>query len=587
MLMKRVLTSLLTALVLLSGPAVTAMAQDYVPTPVTISKDKVKYKGKTYYSHVVLERQTLYSIAQAYGVTVQEIYDANPGLTVLKKNAIILIPDTSSRGYEPPAATETVPEEKPAPKTETASAAGTEGAGQGYTEYIVKWNDTLYSIGEKFGVSVEEIQQANNLSDTKIKKRQVLRIPAPGSTPAPAQTTARQPVQPVPTPPATTVGSPIAPAPETAAVAQEAPVDTLLLRPWDRILSEYGIQPRQDVSFALVMPFRNGGKVSDNNMDFYGGVLLAVRDQAERRGIHARLNVYDVNELQRSSQLEEADFIIGPVSREAVSKTLQLRPETSVPVVSPLDPKVTSLLSSKSGIIHIPTSTDNQYADLIEWLRDDFSVGEKILLISEKDAAATDYTTKITARLAHTGLPYKTFSYGILQGRNITNALMEQLLKDRPNRILIASENEAFVNDVIRNLNVLTHKDYDIAVYAPARFRNFETIEVEALHNVRLHVSTAYHIDYSEEEVQHFLMEYRAFFRTEPGPYAFQGYDIARFLIRRVSSYGSAWQESLTEIPETLTQLRTEFKRSSGGSLENTGTRRILYDSDYTVKTVR
>lgn len=576
MLMKRVLTSLLTALVLLCGPAVTAMTQDYVPTPVTISKDKVKYKGKTYYSHVVLERQTLYSIAQAYGVTVQEIYDANPGLTVLKKNAIILIPESTAPKQETDSPVE----------PETVPAAGTENDLQGYTEYIVKWNDTLYSIAEKFGVSVEQIQQANDLPDTKIKKRQVLRIPAPGSAPAPARNVARQPAQQAATPPAAAAGPVVAPVPETAA-AQEAPVDTLLLRPWDRILAENGILPRQDVTFALVMPFRSGGKVSDNNMDFYGGVLLAVRDQAERRGIHARLNVFDVRELQQSSQLADADFIIGPVSRDAVSKTLQLRPDSSVPVVSPLDPKVTSLLSSQAGIIHVPTSTDTQYADLIEWLKDDFSVGEKILLISEKDAAATDYTTKITARLAHTGLPYKTFSYGILQGRGITNSLMEQLLKDRPNRILIASENEAFVNDVIRNLNVLTHKDYDIAVYAPAKFRNFETIEVEALHNVRLHVSTAYHIDYSEEEVQHFLMEYRAFFRAEPGPYAFQGYDIARFLIGRVSSYGPAWQESLTEIPETLTQLRTEFKRSSGGSLENTGTRRLIYDKDFVIRTVR
>ena len=174
--MKRVLTSLLTAL-LLAGPVTTALAQDYVPTPVTISKDKVKFKGKTYYSHVVLERQTLYSIAQAYGVTVQEIYDANPDLTVLKKNAIILIPDTSAKGYQKPVEAEPAPA---APEPEKkAETPGEQLPESGYTEYIVKWNDTLYSIAEKFGVTVESIQKANGLTDTKIKKRQVLRIPTP------------------------------------------------------------------------------------------------------------------------------------------------------------------------------------------------------------------------------------------------------------------------------------------------------------------------------------------------------------------------------------------------------------------------
>ena len=75
-----------------SAPEVSA--QDYVAPPVTISKEKVKMDGKLYYSHIVLERQTLYSIARAYQVSIDEIYAANPSLreTGLKKNAIILIP---------------------------------------------------------------------------------------------------------------------------------------------------------------------------------------------------------------------------------------------------------------------------------------------------------------------------------------------------------------------------------------------------------------------------------------------------------------------------------------------------------------
>ena len=578
--MKRALTSLLAAL-LLAGPVTTALAQDYVPTPVTISKDKVKFKGKTYYSHVVLERQTLYSIAQAYGVTVQEIYDANPGLTVLKTNAIILIPDTAAKGYEKPAETEPAPPvPEPEQTVETPKEQLPEG---GYTEYIVKWNDTLYSIAEKFGVTVESIQQANGLADTKIKKRQVLRIPTPETVAAQqaasaATTPAAEPVRKEDDSPLTLVE------PEEETI----PEDTVRTeKPWLEAFYEKPGYVRTDIPFALVLPFQKGTKVSENNVDFYSGVLLAVRELSLREGINADLRVYDQEELESESQLRGVDFILGPVSRDAIAKVLRIRPDYDIPVVSPLDPKVGTILSSTANVIQVPVSNDTQYADLVHWLQDDYSVGEKILLISEKEAAATDYTTRISARLAHSGLPYKTFSYGILQGRNITNSLMELLSKERANRILIASENEAFVNDVIRNLNVLTHKDYPIEVYAPAKFRNFETIEVEAFHSVRLHVSTAYHIDYTDEEVQHFLMEYRAFCQTEPGPYAFQGYDIATFLLRRVARYGEAWQESLLQLPETMTQLRFEFKRSDNGSMENNGTRRLIYDKDFVVRTVR
>lgn len=71
----------------------------YVPTPVTISKETVKVDGKLYYSHVVLERQTLYSISKTYQVSIDEIYDANEAIqlreTGLKKNSIIRIPVNS------------------------------------------------------------------------------------------------------------------------------------------------------------------------------------------------------------------------------------------------------------------------------------------------------------------------------------------------------------------------------------------------------------------------------------------------------------------------------------------------------------
>ena len=91
--MKRLLTLLVT-LTALAGFATSAYAQEYVPTPVTVSKEKVKLNGKMYLSHVVLERQTLYSISKAYGVSEEDLYEANPSLreTGLQKNAILLVP---------------------------------------------------------------------------------------------------------------------------------------------------------------------------------------------------------------------------------------------------------------------------------------------------------------------------------------------------------------------------------------------------------------------------------------------------------------------------------------------------------------
>ena len=80
--------ALLASLFLLCGTA--ALAQEYVPTPVTVSTEKVKLNGKVYLAHLVLERQTLFSIAKAYNVTEEDLYEANPNLreTGLQKNSV-------------------------------------------------------------------------------------------------------------------------------------------------------------------------------------------------------------------------------------------------------------------------------------------------------------------------------------------------------------------------------------------------------------------------------------------------------------------------------------------------------------------
>ncbi|MBO6160410.1 MAG: LysM peptidoglycan-binding domain-containing protein, partial [Bacteroidales bacterium] len=92
--MKRYLI-LLLAVLLLASPT-PARAQEYTAAPVEISKEKVRLDGKIYYSHVVLEKQTLYSICKAYGVTLEDVFRSNPSLNLekegLKKDQIILIP---------------------------------------------------------------------------------------------------------------------------------------------------------------------------------------------------------------------------------------------------------------------------------------------------------------------------------------------------------------------------------------------------------------------------------------------------------------------------------------------------------------
>ena len=84
---KSVIISIISILLLSSGSITYAQDTEYKATPVTVSKDKVRNNGKLYYSHVVLAKQTLFSISKAYNVTIDEIVAANPELA-LKENGL-------------------------------------------------------------------------------------------------------------------------------------------------------------------------------------------------------------------------------------------------------------------------------------------------------------------------------------------------------------------------------------------------------------------------------------------------------------------------------------------------------------------
>ena len=68
------------ALSFAAGTPQDTYAQSYENTPVSISKEKVKVNGTICYSHIVLERQTLFSISKAYNVSLDDIYRFNPNL---------------------------------------------------------------------------------------------------------------------------------------------------------------------------------------------------------------------------------------------------------------------------------------------------------------------------------------------------------------------------------------------------------------------------------------------------------------------------------------------------------------------------
>lgn len=550
----------LTAAVLTVSAPADSYAQEYISTPVTISKEKVKAGGKVCYSHIVLERQTLFSIAKAYNVTIDEIYEFNPSLkeTGLKKNSIILIP---SKEAEVAAAVEepVVKESAPTP-VETKEVKKKKAR-----THTVKWYEDLEVIAEKYGVTADAIMKANNLTTDKLAKRQKLTIPEPGEYPEEDITVE-------------TEG-------EAAEADAEGTEDDQNAEEGQELEPDWMFTPKNEVKVTLVLPLNTTtGNVSRNNMDFYSGVLLAIKDLSDT-GVSTELNVYDSSDSSHpivSEDIEGSDIMIGPVSSGDLGRMLEAEAKPGM-MISPLDQRAEKLAYANKNFIQTPTPLSVQYQDLLNWMKEDTAEGDKTVIITEKGARATESVTQLTQMADSSGLNFIPFSYSILEGRDITTPLTDLMTLEGTNRVLIASESEAFVNDVVRNLNILVYNKLNVVLYAPSRIRNFETIEVENLHNTSLHTSLGYLIDYESQQVKNFLLKYRALYNTEPTQYAFQGYDIASYFIGMCSRYGDNWTMKLDDTETQMLQSIFRFTPVEDGGYVNNGVRRLVYGSGWSV----
>lgn len=125
--------------------------------PVLVSSPSNKYE-----TYVVKSGDTLYSIAKKYNVTVSELKELNNlGNNNLFIGQVLRIGINDNMGND--------------------VLEGVSCYGEGYSEpkyltYTVKRGDSLYVIGRRYGVSVDDLIKLNNLTSNNLSIGQVLKI---------------------------------------------------------------------------------------------------------------------------------------------------------------------------------------------------------------------------------------------------------------------------------------------------------------------------------------------------------------------------------------------------------------------------
>ncbi|MBQ6287419.1 MAG: LysM peptidoglycan-binding domain-containing protein [Bacteroidales bacterium] len=576
--MNRTLYRIAVSALLLTALASASPAQEYVAPPVVVSKEKVRLGGKVYYSHVVQERQTLYSIGKAYGVSLQEIYDSNPTLNLetegLKKNQILMIPvkEGVQQDQVPQAAEESSQPEEAVPVTVEANPR--EQKFQEKDDYFihkVKWFEDLDAIANKYGVSKESIININGMTSSKVKRRQELKIPYhpeawEGNAAVPMQKEEDE---------GKSVPEEEGDAKDTLNQERKGIGDIFE----DAIVRE----GNHDVTISMLIPFsapRSGDRTSF--MDFYCGSLIAARNLGNQ-GTNLQINSYDVGggaiPIDRE-RFADSDFAIGPVSKADILKAAAICDEASW-IVSPLDMQAEPLADTLSNLIQAPTPTSVQIKDMVDWIKSDFVAGDKVIVVTPA-ASRSSYQEMVEREMAAAGIQHSTTTLG---GMN------SMMTSTGSNRIVLACDftdkSTVFLIEAVRNLYMRTGRNSGIVLYSTSKIRTYDQIEVEQLHKVNLHASVTYYVDYDSKEVKDFVLQYRALFGAEPSRSAYSGYDLMKYFSTLASKYGRKWPKALDRVDYSGLQSDFKLARTHSGSYVNNAVRRVVYNPDYSVSLVR
>jgi len=550
------------------------------------STEKVKVGDNLYYAHTVRKKETLYSLSKAYNVTIEEIVKHNRAAeSGLKTGTILYIPvnEADSALQEPAPAQEIAVKQMQAAEQKSKKQTNKK-----YKKHTVKWYEDITDISEKYGVSVEAIMALNNLKSSKLKTRQSLLIPDKEYVPQ---------------------NNIIIPKP----VVEPSPADkdtTTIEKPEEKVITADTLQPTAEskvkfrkkdepVEIAYILPFGSvdTSRINSNFMDFYAGSLLAANDM-KNSGVPVKINVYDQSEYNPLHSLIDSpgfsnnQLIVGPARAKMITAFTGYSQNAGIPLVSPLDNAAESMADENPYFIQMPANTLSQIGntvDLLDKYRTEHN-SSTVLLICEKGTAGDSiYVNNAKKLLEERGIDYKTISYGILEGRQIYGRILSSVdtLSENEHIALVPSNSEAFVSDVVRNLDLCRKPGANITLFGLPKWRNFETINVELFHKLKLHISLPYFVDYSNQQTIKFLQQYRALYGTEPTPYAYQGYDITKYILKEMALYGNSFVHS-TEL-EHARMLQSDFrlkKDSEQSGLKNRATRNIVYNPDYTISVI-
>lgn len=621
--------------------------------------------AQKYKTHKVKPGETIEEIAKTYMVTPFDIFALNPDAkTSLQPNAVLIIPN--SKFLDEPVEVEEVQL-------------------VGYSSHKVKRKETLYSIAQKYNISVDEIKKHNTkLYSENLRKGDKLQIPKYDkvkTTSNLANTIKKYMVLPkegkwriaykfgISVPELEELNPKMT---DSLQVGQEINVPNIATNE-EKVIEEsfgyYTVLPKEgfyrlkvklgldkdqltvlnpeladgnlkegmvlkvpldatnnieleDVNYtslvndlknfdtkrlAVMIPFRlnridldsirevksqmRNDRLLNISLDFHSGVLMAL-DSAKQLGISTRLDVYDtearvseVSSIISDNDFSQYDAVIGPFIANNFDRAATMLKRDDVPTISPL------------------TVPKNLYNNVFQTIPSDELLRKKIINFVKQDS--TEHNTIIISDNAHRatsnmikdelgGSVKQFFSRKNKDGKEAFYILGDDItadLKEGRNYVFLETDNEGFVSNVSSMLNGFNgitiegtkdrpiEVEREIILVTTKKEDAFEGENVSNfdLSNLQFHYPS-YNLDYDSEQRNSFVQRYQKTYKALPSKYAARGFDLTMDILLRLASADNLYKAADNTIETQYVENKFRYSKKLFGGYYNEAAYVVKYD---------
>ena len=296
--------------------------------------------------HQVVAKQTLYSISKMYGVEKEEIIRLNPEIEngIIKIGQILRIPVSDKTKAQ---VQDNVAKQINSDKTTVQHEVKAQQPvlpKKKYVTYEVKSRkETLYGISKQFGVSINEIIEANPYAQDGIKKGDILQIPVVEEN--------------IPKTSGSDILHIVKPKETIYGISKQYNItkeDLLRANPKleNGLTDNNAIVQKATYRIAYMLPFSAEEDKNSTNIDrfieFYRGSLLAM-EKIKEQGISLEVYTFDtqlgttkINDILKNGIPKTVDMIIGPAYPEQVAIVADYAKKNNVIQIVPFTSQISN-----------------------------------------------------------------------------------------------------------------------------------------------------------------------------------------------------------------------------------------------------